>query len=192
MKDSVRASESASIEITRRNPGDVHQVQHTMSEMWNPGGMFDVEFSRNGKVFEKFDTHNLVVTQGKNSILDVYFGAATQITSWYMGLVTNSSFTAFAAGDTAAQIGGSNGWTESTVYSGGARKAWTPAAASAGSITNTSVVTFNITSSDTLKGAFIVSSSSGTSGKLWAEVAFPSTVPVNNGDDVKVTYTLSS
>lgn len=194
MKDNVRASESASIEIVRRN-GPL-EAQHGLHELWNPGGMLDVEFSHaDGEIFQKFGIHNLVTTQGKNKILDVMFGSATQITSWYMGLVTNTSFSAFAAGDTAAQIGGSNGWTESTVYSSvysGARKAWSPAAASAGSITNTSVVTFNITSSDTLKGAFIVSASSGTSGTLWAEVAFPSTVPVNNGDDVKVTYTLSS
>lgn len=192
MKDSVRASESASIEIVRRN-GPL-EAQHGLHELWNPGGMFDVEFSHaNGDIFQKFGTHNLVTTQGKNKILDVMFGAATQITSWYMGLVTNTGSPVFAVGDTAAQIGGTNGWTEATGYTGGpTREAWTPAAASAGSITNTTVVTFNIDATDTLKGAFIVSAASGTGGTLWAEVAFPSTVPVNSGDDVKVTYTLSS
>ena len=81
-----------------------------------------------------------------------------------------------------------------TAYSGGVRKTWTPIAASSGSITNTSVVTFNITGTDTLYGAFLVSSNTlnGTSGVLWSGVSFPSTVAVANGDDVKVTYTLSS
>lgn len=191
MYDAFRSSEGMSVEVSK-SQNSAHEVQHANCDLLNLGGYFNVEFWRNGVCFEKFNPHNLVTTQGKNSILDIMFGAATQITAWYMGLVTTGSFTAFAATDTAAQIGGSNGWTESTVYSGGARKSWSPSAASSGSITNSSVVTFNITSSDTLKGAFIVSSSSGTSGKLWAEVAFPSSIPVSNGDDVKVTYTLSS
>lgn len=190
LHDSMRPAEGIGLTVNRGRSQSEHQ--NGLTDLFLPGGIASVEVWRKGRLITKFDAHNLVTTQGKNKILDIMFNSATQITSWYMGLVTTTSFTAFAAGDTAAQIGGSNGWTESTVYSGGARKAWDPDAASAGAVSNSTVVTFNITSSDTLKGAFIVSASSGTSGSLWAEVAFPTTVPVNNADDVKVTYTLSS
>ena len=190
MYDEIPPNESLGVQVSRRGE---RVPESYLSDQFHPRGRFNLEIHRKNGEIETYDISNLVTTQGKNAILDIMFGAATQITAWYMGLVTTTSFTAFAATDTAAQIGGTNGWTESTVYSGGpTRKSWSPAAASAGSISNTTVVTFSITSSDTLKGAFIISSNSGTGGKLWAEVAFPSAIAVSNGDDVKVTYTLSS
>ena len=190
INDCMRPAEGVGLTVHR--PGQGMEAQNGLMDLFMPAGIMSVELWRNGTLIDGFDAHNLVTTQGKNKILEVMFRSDTQITSWYMGLITTTGFGSFAAGDTAAQIAGTNLWTESTVYSGGARKAWAPAAASAGAISNTTVVTFNITSTDTLKGAFIVSASSGTGGTLWAEVAFPTPVPVNNGDDVKVTYTLSS
>lgn len=190
MDDHISNSEAIGLQISRKGE---RVPENFVQDFYKPQGRFQLEVHRKTGEIEYYDINNLVTTQGKNAILDIMFGSATQITTWYMGLITTTSFTALAATDTAAQIGGTNGWTESTAYSGGpTRKTWTPASASAGSITNNTVVTFSITSSDTLKGAFIISSSSGTGGKLWAEVAFPTAITVSNGDDVKVTYTLSS
>lgn len=193
MNDKFKAAESIGITVDRGPNSNLNREhQAGLSDLFMPQGVFHLEHWRKGEMIGVWDHANTVVTQGKNSILEVYFRSATQITSWYMGLVNNTSTPTFAAGDTAAQIGGSNDWVEMVAYSGGARKAWSPAAASGGSISNTSVVAFNITGTDTLFGAFIVSASSGTGGVLWAGVAFPSTVAVASSDDIKVTYTLSS
>lgn len=190
MLDQLSTGEAIGLQIARKGE---RAPESFMQDFYRPQGRFEVEITRRNGTVEKYEVNNLVTTQGKNKILDVMFGAATQITSWYMGLVTTTGFGSFAATDTAGQIGGSNLWTETTVYSGGpTRKAWTPGTAASGSISNTTVVTFAITGSDTLKGAFIISSSTSTGGTLWAEVAFPSGIAVASGDDVKVTYTLSS
>ncbi len=189
----MTAREGIGVSVHRKGSRQIENLA-AMQELFNPQGIFSFEHFRGGQKIGKWDVHNTVTTEGKNSILDIMFRAQTQITTWYMGLVNNTSTPTFAAGDTAAQIGGTNDWTEMTAYSGGARKNWTTSlsAASGGAITNSTVITFNITGTDTLYGAFIVSSSSGASGKLWSGVAFPSTVAVANGDDIKVTYTLSS
>ena len=119
------------------------------------------------------------------------FHGTTAIATWYIGLVDNSGFTAFAEADTMSSHGG---WNEFTTYSESTRVEWTEDAAASKSITNSTVVTFNITGSGTLKGAFITSDStkSGTSGTLWATAAFGSTVPVVNTDQLKITYTVNS
>jgi len=145
---------------------------------------------------KKFETQapNLVVNQGKNDFLNVYFADGTQTagSSWFMGLIVDTGFTGIAAGDTAASHAG---WSEFTSYSQSTRVAWGQAGPSTGvtTITNASPATFDITGSGTLKGGFIITQSTkgGTSGKLWAAALFASPVPVNNGDQMKVTYSLS-
>lgn len=193
LRDSFGPTEGVGVAVHRRGSKDIENLAG-LRELFIPQGVFNFEHWRGGRLLNKWAAPNTVTTQGKNSILDVYFRSQTQITTWYMGLVNNTSTPTFAAGDTAAQIGGTNDWTEMTAYTGGARKNWSSSlsAASSGSITNSTVITFPITGTDTLYGAFIVSASSGTSGVLWSGVAFPSTVAVASGDDVKVTYTLSS
>jgi hypothetical protein len=48
--------------------------------------------------------------------------------------------------------------------------------------------------SGTVKGIFITSNNtkSGTSGKLWSTALFSADVPVVNGDQLKITYTLNA
>ena len=134
----------------------------------------------------KWEEHawNLVTTEGLNDTLTKEFKASGYTATWFVGLVDNAGFTAFAAGDTAAKITltanppTTNGWQEFDDYSEANRQTLTLGTASAGSIDNSaSVATFTIDATGTLKGAFVVSSNTigGTSGVLHSEVAFSAT-----------------
>lgn len=150
-------------------------------------GKFIVEHFREGQKIGEYEFPNGIVDVGLNKILDVMFGAVTQITSWFIGLIDNSGFSALANADTLASHGG---WNEFTNYTGN-RKAWSVGAAASRSITNGTTADFAITGTGTLKGIFVSNASSGTSGTLWSTAAFGSTVAVANGDTLKVTYTVS-
>lgn len=165
----------------------------TINAKKNLKGKFKVEIIRANGDIELLDFNNDITNEGKNLILDIMFHDQTQIasSSWYIALISNAGYTALAAADTMASHGG---WTEFTGYSQGTRVAWGPGAPSSQAITNGTPATFDITSSGTLKGVFVTSGSakSGTSGKLWATALFSADVPVNNGDQIKITYTVSS
>ena len=162
-----------------------------LMDQFVPAGQFGFELIRGGKLIRKSAFKNTIVDQGKNSLLDVGFRNQAQLTAWYFGIVDNNGWTSFSTADTAASHAG---WTEFTTYTEATRQAWSPGAAASASITNGTVATFNITGTGTLKGAFIISNStkSGTSGTLWSEAAFSGgTVSVANGDQLRLTYTLS-
>ncbi len=120
------------------------------------------------------------------------FHDATQVasTSWYIGLISNSGYSALAAGDT---MSSHSGWTEATGYTQSTRVAWGPGASSSQTTTNASPATFDMNATATIKGIFVNSNStkSGTTGTLWATGLFTADVPVNNGDQLKVTYSVS-
>lgn len=145
---------------------------------------------RQGQLIDSCEVFNDVTTEGKNQLLDIMFRAQTQLTAWYLGLIDNSGFSALSAADTMASHAG---WTEFTGYSQSTRVQWSPAAASSGAITNTTAATVDITSSGTLYGLFATSNStkSGTTGKLWATAPFNTAKPVVNGDQLKLTYSVS-
>ena len=146
-----------------------------------------------GKVKAKQKIANGITNVGKNKILDDMFNDGTQTAnnSWFIGLIDLSGFTALAAADTMAIH---SGWNEFTTYSEANRVAWGSGAASSQSTTNSSPATFNITGTATVKGVFVVTNNtkSGTTGVLWATALFSSDVPVSNGDQLKVTYTVSA
>jgi hypothetical protein len=152
--------------------------------------VFHVKHLREGKVLEEFYCFNLVTTVGKNHILDVALNQGTQVANWYMGLVDNASFSAFAAADT---MGSHAGWVESSDYGEATRPEWTVGNASAGSSTNASVIVFTINATKTIKGIFLTSNNTkgGTTGTLLSEVAFASNLSVISGDVIQVTYTFS-
>jgi hypothetical protein len=138
---------------------------------------------------------NLTTTQGLNDLLSKYFKGSAYTAAWFVGLVDNAGFSAFAGTDTAAQIGGTNGWAESAAYSESVRQTLTLGSASAGSIDNTaSQAVFTMNASGTLKGGFVASSStkSGTSGILYGEGAFSSTQAFSSGNTISVTVTLTA
>ena len=161
---------------------------------FNPKGRFNVDhFDRLGNLLGQYQFPNGITDEGKDLILDVMFNDVTAIAnnSWFLGLIDLSGFTALADADTMASHGG---WNEFTSYSEANRVAWGSGVSSSQSTTNSSPATFNITGSGTIKGVFAPTNNtkSGTSGNLWATALFSADVPVSNGDQLKVTYTVSA
>jgi len=173
-------------------------------------GRFKVEHWRNGKRINEMHFDNDIVNEGKNKLLNTMFDGSTQISTWYLGLIDNSGYTALAAADNYDNINqAGNGWDEFDDYTDNAntssavtRPEWTNGAASGQSMTNASVVIFDITATGTVKGVFVVGGTNaqtkndhtaGTANILWATALFSGgDVPVVNGDQLKVTYTVST
>lgn len=164
------------------------------SGKFEPKGRFVIEHrNKNGKLLGIYDVPNGITNVGKDKILDDMFNDGTQTAnnSWFVGLIDASGYTQLAAADTMASHAG---WNEFTTYSESNRVAWGSGAAASQSTTNASPATFNITGSATIKGVFIVTNNtkSGSTGTLWATALFSGDVPVSNGDQLKVTYTVSA
>lgn len=148
---------------------------------------------------------NVVCTEGKNLAFNTIFaGSAYSVTGPYMGLISSVSFTAVAATDTAAQINGSNGWTEAGSGSNfplytTPRKTAVWSAASAGAIALSAALSFPIiTTGGTVEGCFIifgsgaVSTIANTSGTLWSAGVFTGGAKaVSPGDTLQVSYSSS-
>lgn len=151
-------------------------------------------------LFEAYDRHgnlkwserfaNGATTAGLNDLLTVGFNSGTQKTSWFMGLISNASFSALAAGDTLASHAG---WLELTDYTSATRPQWTPGTAASGSIVNTTTVDFTINATVSINGAFLASNSTkgGTTGILYATGSFLNPQSLVNTDVLKVTYTIT-
>ena len=154
-------------------------------------GRFQIEHrNKAGELIGKYDFPNGIVDEGLNHILETQFNGGTPITSWYVGLIDNASFSALANADV---MNSHAGWQESDDYSEATRPEWTAGTAASRQITNSATVDFSINATVTLKGIFITSNNTknGTTGVLWSTAAFSSNVSANNGDTLKVTYTVS-
>jgi hypothetical protein len=181
----------------------------------------DASVIRGGGAFESADAHgryeiecidadgrlkwrevidNVVQTVGKNLALDSFLaGAAYTVTGPYMGLISSVSYTAVAAADTMASHAGwlEAGGATAPTYSGN-RKTAVWAAAAAGSKALSAALSFAITSSGTIKGAFVVFGSGAlntkdnTAGTLWSAGTFSTgDKAVVNGDTLNVNYSTS-
>lgn len=162
-------------------------------------GRYDVKcLDADGNLKWEDSIENLVVTVGKNDLLDKYFAGSAYTAAWYMGLVDNASFSAYAAGDTLASH---TGWLEYLNYtiSGSSTNRATAAwnAASAGSKASTAT-TFTISGAGgTVLGAILCTtqarntSSNGGAGVLYSAGSFATSRAVIAGDSLLVTYTAS-
>lgn len=163
-------------------------------------GHFTVEcIDADGNVKWRDEFPNTVTTVGKNYALDGYLQTAVTITGPFMGLISSASFSAIAAADTMASHAG---WLEAgnanapTYTAPRKTAAWS--AASAGSKALSSALSFAITGTGTVKGVFLVLSTSAvstidnTGGTLYSAGLFSGgDRAVLNGDTLNCSYTAS-
>lgn len=148
-------------------------------------------YGADGRLKWRDTLDNLVTTAGKNDLLDKYLAGSAYTATWYLGLISNTSYTAVAAGDTSASHAG---WTESTAYSNSTRPTPSWGAAAAGSKASTATA-FTINAGATIKGAFLISNSTkgGSTGVLYSAGLFSGgDRAVVDTDTLNVTYTASA
>jgi hypothetical protein len=166
-------------------------------EKMSASGRFHVLcYDENGELKWEEKNSNLVVNVGIQYMAGTALTSVTQITTWYIGLVTGpGSGTTFAAGDTMASHAG---WTEFVGYSQATRPAATFATATTANpsvVTNSaSIAAYTINAGGTVAGAFLtsVNTKSGTLGTLFSGSDFTGgDRTVVSGDTLNVTYTFS-
>jgi hypothetical protein len=163
---------------------------HWSWKAWKPDGKGGYELA-----WEE-EADNLITRQGAGDSLDKHLRGSAYTAAWFLGLVDNASFTAFATTDTHATHGG---WIEThTTYSEGTRPAVVWGAVTTATDTTETVSTavrFTMTATVTLRGGFVSNQSTkGSTGAniLYGEVAFASTQVVQSGYLVDVTITASA
>lgn len=159
-------------------------------------GVYQFEcFDKYGNLKWKTDKVNTVVTVGKNQLLNDGIDNSTG----YMGLISSVDWSAVAAGDTMSSHSGwkEAGNTNAPTYTA-PRKTCVWAAAGSGAKALSAALTFAITGTGTLKGAFIVfgtgasSTIENTSGVLLSAGTFSEgDRSVVNGDTVNISYTIT-
>lgn len=184
----LQAASAASAGISRNSGAaeSAHATGRYVAECFDADG--------NLKWRDTFD--NLVTTGGKNDALDKYLAGSAYTATWFLGLISSTSYTAVAAGDTMASHAG---WLEAGIanaptYSQGARPTAAWSAASAGSKALSAALSFSITSTGTVKGCFLtsVATKDGTTGILYSAGLFTGGDKVlANGDTLSVSYTAS-
>jgi hypothetical protein len=178
-KDSLSYSDAAIAGLAAR---------HSAFDHVGVSGSFKVVCrAEDGTVRWEEELSNLVVTVGKNDLLNQYFRGSAYNATFFVGLKAAGSIT---AADTMA----SKAWTEITAYSNATRPAFTAAVPSAGSTDNSaSPASFSINGTATVGGCFITTNNTkgGTTGTLFSATDFASARSVLSGDTLTVTYTIS-
>jgi hypothetical protein len=164
-------------------------------------GRYTVEcIGPDGQVKWTDTIENTVATVGKNLALDTFLaGSSYTVTGPYMGLISSTSYSSISAADTMASHAG---WLEAgnanapTYTSPRKTAAWS--SASAGAKALSSALSFAITGTGTVKGAFMVYGSGAvttidnTSGTLLSAGLFSGgDKAVGNGDTLNVSYSMS-
>jgi len=192
MKDQLNAVESANMSIANiAGMGESAQAEGVYTFR-----CFEYE---NGPLLWEQTIDNVVCTVGKNLMLQTALtGSGYTVVGPYMGLISSVSYTAVSAADTMASH---SGWTEAGSTNAptfSARIAPSFGTATAGAISTSSAVSFTMTGAGTLVGAFItygtgaVTTLMSTAGTLLSAGAFTGgNQPVNSGNVVQVTYSLS-
>ena len=192
MKDQLNAVESANMSVVSlAGMGESAQAEGVYTFK-----CFEYE---NGPLLWEDTIENVVCTLGKNLMLQTALtGSAYTVTGPYMGLISSVSYTAVAAADTMASHAG---WTEAGSTNAptfAARVAPAFGTAASGAISTSTPTSFTMTGAGTLVGAFItygtgaVTTLMSTAGTLLSAGAFTGgNQPVNSGNVVQVTYSLS-
>ena len=180
--EKIKLTETTDVSVSKTN---------NLTETIGVTGHYNVQCLDSDGQVKWIDTiENLVVTVGKNDLLDKYFAGSAYTAAWYMGLVDGASTPTYAAGDTLASHAG---WTESTAYSGSNRATVAWNAASAGSKASTAT-SFSINATATIAGALLTVTQvrATTTGVLYSAGSFSGgNRSVASGDTLNVTYTAS-
>ena len=163
-------------------------------------GRFDFEcFDSDGNLKWRDTIDNVVCTVGKNVALDAFLaGSAYTVVGPFMGLISSVGYVAApVAGDTMTahpnwtEAGGLNAPTYTAP-----RKTCAWSAATGGSKALSAALTFAITATGQINGAFLVygsgalSTIDNTAGILWSAGVFAAFKSVSNGDTLNVSYSV--
>lgn len=141
---------------------------------------------------------NGICTAAKDALFNMFFNAATGWTSWYIGLINNTGFTAIQPTDVMASH---SGWTEFTAYTWGSsdvgnRQPWGQGSSSGGSLTNGTQLVYTFTDVGGVAGIFVTSKQARNdwsgSNLLWSTALFNAALTVADGDQLKISYTLAA
>ena len=153
------------------------------------GGTFTFELVRDGQIVDSWSQDNIVVDTGLNYILDAALSAATQKTTFYLGLFSNNYTPITTTIITSL--------TEvTTIYDEAARPTWVEAGVSAKTITNAaSPASFTFNAGGTIYGAFLcdlATKGDTASTVVIAASKFASSRAVLASDVLNVTYALAA
>lgn len=181
MREESKAADHVGVSVVATNQPSDGLIAH---------GWVRTECVRDGKIVWVDEGPNLIVTTGRNKLLDETLSGSGYTAAWYMGLIDNAGFSAIAAADTMASHAG---WAEADEYDEATREALSFAAASAGSKATSAAASFTISASITVNGVFIASSSTKNESAsiLFAAKSFSATRAVVDNDVLNVTYTAS-
>lgn len=145
--------------VTTKFNAQVHKMSEGKSII-PIGTWWNFEHYRNGNLIDQWEQKNVNTTEGINSLLNIYFHGATQITTWYMALFEDD-YTPLIT-DTYAVPG----YTECTAYDEATRPEYVEAEATARVTTNVvSKATFTISATKTIYGASLVGGGSAATTK---------------------------
>ena len=149
-------------------------------EVWNADGTKDREWTCPNGATSAFLTHMLAA--------ELTSGA--QVTTWYVGLIDNASFSALSASDT---MNSHAGWLESSAYSESVRQTWSGTTTGSTSTNSASKATFTANGTVTINGAFLTSNSTkgGTTGTLAVTGSFGSTQSLVANQTLTVTLSVT-
>lgn len=156
--------------------------------VFSVGGAFRAVFrDRHGRLVWESVLRNGVSTQGANYLLDTAFRGQPQVTAWKVGVVSNSGYAAVDRADTA---NAHSGWIEFTSILGGTRPAWSPAAATGGSMVSAAAAIIQVTANGTVRGLFLASAAAvgATSGTLYCTAVASTGLAVTAGGSIAYTY----
>jgi hypothetical protein len=174
------------------------------AESVSPAGYYMAEcYDKDGNLKWSDYIKNVVTDEGRNHMLGVQFKSVTQVTSWYVGLISSvkgaNNYAAVANTDTQtahSNWGYANG-NNAPQFSQTSNRLITFATAANKAIASSNATVFSITTSGTVKGAFLTSnpnkSDAGAgpkTGTLYSAGLFSAgDKVVSNGDTLNVSYT---
>ena len=140
-----------------------------------------------GGIIIPFEFPNGMTTAGLNALASAELGGGTQYTTWYLGLINNSGYTAIAVADTSASH---PGWTELTDYTASNRPPVSFGAPASGVIATSSAVSFTMNATVSVKKAFLITNDlkGGSIGIMRAHGVFDSAQAFSSGEVFTINY----